>query len=82
MDLYNFYQKSLKQQVEIVSATGENIAVRMAPKQRVELYYLDGFFAELFYSRSTNKLVQVRLFKDVDFLDPYLVKIKLPGSSE
>jgi len=78
MDLYKFYRKSLSQQVEIVSTGGKNIAVRTDSKLRIELYALDGLFAELCYNQLTNKLMQVRIFKDVDLLEPYLAKINLP----
>jgi hypothetical protein len=79
MNLYEFYRKSRRQQVEMIARVGQNIAVRTEPKQRIELYFLDGqYFAELCYNRMTNKLAQVRVFKNVDLLEPYLAQINLP----
>lgn len=80
MDMYTFYRKSLDQQFEIVEKMGTRIAVRTETKQWVKLYYISNFFAELYYSRTSNKLILIRPFKNTDLLKPYLDRIDLPAA--
>ncbi len=79
MDIFKFYRQSLEQQLELVTAKGKHIAERTDAGHRIGLYYLDGLFAELFYNHQTNNIEKVVLFRNVDFLDPYLDRIEIRG---
>ncbi len=51
------------------------IAERLSNAHRVELYFWDGLYAELFYNQETNMVERVGIFENVDLLDPYLNNI-------
>ncbi len=51
------------------------IAERLSNAHRVELYFWDGLYAELFYNQETNTIERVGIFENVDLLDPYLNNI-------
>ncbi|MDN3583848.1 hypothetical protein, partial [Mucilaginibacter flavus] len=50
---------------------------RIAPGYKVNLYSLDDFFVEVFYSDLFNEIFQLKAFKSSDLPQVYLREIKL-----
>jgi len=66
-------------EVEQANAVWEGvfIEVRKDNDGSVALYDLGGFYVEVYYSNSDNKITSLRPFKSTELLQPYLIGLKL-----
>ena len=46
---------------------------------RVNLFYLNNYYIELWYHMKGNKVDQIRAFKSMSLLEPFLKNIQLDG---
>lgn len=77
MTLYEF--KSLKEQDQIntVWQRGVHISNRSEKEYKVLLYQIDGFYTEVYYNASTNKIEKLKSFSSTIPLEPYLKQINI-----
>lgn len=72
MTLYDFNRLSQAERAEHVYHFGNFIA---SCPERGNLYEMGGFYAELLYNDDLNEIQEVRGFRTLRNLDPYLNKI-------
>ncbi|WP_162052917.1 hypothetical protein [Pontibacter pamirensis] len=77
MDLYQFNRRPLEQRAGIVMEHGTFLAIRHRSQYIISLYYINQFFAEMWYEPRRHEFVLVRGLKDRIALEPYLAMIKL-----
>ncbi|RDV13008.1 hypothetical protein DXT99_21770 [Pontibacter diazotrophicus] len=77
MDLYQFNRRPLEQRAGIVMKHGTFLAIRHRSQYIISLYYINQFFAEMWYEPRRHEFVLVRGLRDRIALEPYLAMIKL-----
>ncbi|MDF7813593.1 hypothetical protein [Hymenobacter sp. YC55] len=78
--LYAFNRLNLLEQLSIVFTEGTYLAMRRGEKEdRVNLYHLGSFFAEVYYDPQANHLHQCRTFVSTAPLEAYTDQIRLPN---
>lgn len=77
MKLSKFYSKSLDQRIIIVDQLGTFLASCQRPTGTCSLFYLDGFFAEVWFEGKGGKIFLVLAYNDTDGLKDYLDQISL-----
>lgn len=66
-----------KRQLQLVVDEGVLVGQRTSENFSIYLYAVDGFYAEVYFFRSSGEYARMRPINDMDQLDPYLVKINL-----
>lgn len=79
MDLYQFNRRTLEQRASIVMEHGTFLAIRHRSQYIISLYYINQFFAEMWYEPRRHDFVLVRGLTDSVALEPYLAQIRLSG---
>ena len=76
---YAFNQLPLSEQLAIVLNEGTYLAMRFGTEgDRINLYYLGSFFAEVYYDAQQNHLHGCRTFTGTAPLEAYTQQIHLP----
>ena len=78
MTLKEFTEMTYPERLKAVSRHAVCVAGRDAPKFKVLLYQLGGFYVEVFYHIKYNYVTELFPFESTDLLGPYLEKITLP----
>ncbi|WP_345948989.1 hypothetical protein ABDD95_19265 [Mucilaginibacter sp. PAMB04274] len=69
--LYEFNIKNLNGRAQI-AWQGEHIATRTEGDQRILLFSLPDFYAEVFYDTINNEIIDCRGFTALHLLSPYI----------
>lgn len=77
MDLYQFNRKPLEQRAYIIVRYGTYLAVRYRSQYIIRLYFIDDFFAEVWYEPRRDRFVLVRSLSEDVGLRPYLEEIDI-----
>lgn len=77
MDVFQFNQQPLEQRAGILTRQGTFLAMRHRSQYVICLYYINQFFAELWYEPRRHKFVLARGLQDLVSLEPYLDMINL-----
>lgn len=76
---YIFNRLPLQEQIAIVLGEGTYLTMRFGQHgDRINLYHLGSFFAEVYYDPEVNHLHRCRTFVSPKPLDAYTDQIKLP----
>lgn len=73
----NFKKLTIDQQAAYVKKKGQYLSIRENRHFLIDLYSLDDFFVELWYSPNSVGINQIKAFNHIDHLDPYLKNIDL-----
>ena len=82
MLLYYFNKLSFKIKYEYTKEFGQMICYRSEGDQKINLYFVDFFFVEVWFSTKSKLLTDIQSFKTMDKLDPYLEKINISSLTE
>ena len=74
-----FKKLTIDQQAKFVKIKGRYLSIRENRHFLIDLYCLDDFFVELWYSPNSVGINQIRSFKDIGQLEPYLKNIDISG---
>jgi hypothetical protein len=74
---YQFRALPFEQQCVEIYADGQFIANRFEEEDAVNLYWMGGFFVELYYDQHQNRVVRTRTFTSNACLDDYACYVKL-----
>jgi hypothetical protein len=77
MDLYRFNYHNYAKRVALVWEHGTFIDFRDVGDNRIILYDMGRFFAEIWFDSDMNEVILVRGFRSIQCLEPYLETIKL-----
>ncbi|MCG8320203.1 MAG: hypothetical protein MI921_11920 [Cytophagales bacterium] len=74
-----FKKLTIDQQAKFVKTRGRYLSIRENRHFLIDLYCVDDFFVELWYSPNSVGINQIRSFKDIKLLEPYLKNIDISG---
>ena len=77
MTQYQFNQLTRNKQRLCLLTEGVFLEERSTMRHDVMLYELDGFYAEAFFIKDTNKAAFFKSFTNTAYLEPYLQQIDL-----
>ena len=77
MGIYEFLVLDLNDKAEVVWNKGIYHTSITKDSYKVNLYSIDAFFAEVYYSQKDNEIIKIRQFKSVKVLNEYLDAIEL-----
>lgn len=72
---FNQCTKSLQR--NLLLTKGSFLDERQSRNHDVMLYELDGFYAEAYFVKNTNKAVFFKSFTDTNLLEPYLTRVDI-----
>lgn len=72
MDFYQFNFLPMEQRAELVWTRGQYLDFREEKGCCVVLYYLNEYFAEVWFSPKDNEIALAHGFKNLELLEPYL----------
>ena len=72
-----FKKLTVDQQAKYVKNKGRYLTIRENRHFLIDLYCLEDFFVELWYSPNSVGINQIRSFKDIKQLEPYLKNIDI-----
>ncbi len=78
MNLYDFNRGSQEESAAWLCQEGTFLADRNCQGNKVCLYHMGEFYAEVYYRVWDNQVYLVKAFKNENLLKPYLNKISLP----
>jgi hypothetical protein len=67
----DFRKLTIFRQVELLFESGQHVLSRIYLFYNVHLYTISGFYAEIWYRQSDNKIERVILLEQEDVLDLY-----------
>lgn len=78
MSYEEFIKMNMEKRAEIVWAQGKFLTEKKYSNQHVELYAINNFFVEIWFSiphniRDFNFLLFIRSFKKISAIEPYLI---------
>ena len=77
--LYAFNQLPMPEQLAVVLNEGTYLTMRFGEEgDRINLYHMGSFFAEVYYDPQMNHLHHCRTFASIEPLDAYTDQIRLP----
>lgn len=76
LEEFKYMEKESKKQ--LLFDNGTYLCSRNEPDYLIELYQIDSFYVEVFYTNHKKTIIYLRAFSNFSDLDPYLVQIKLP----
>lgn len=77
LTLDQFRVMTFEKKCDVITFSGNYILQRTLADCKVFLYYAQGFFIEVFYSPSHQKVLVINAFENLSGLEPYLDKISL-----
>jgi hypothetical protein len=77
LTLQNFRVMPFEKKCDVITFNGNYLAQRTLADCKVFLYYTEGFFIEVFYSPTYQKVLMINAFEKPIGLDPYLDSISL-----
>lgn len=77
MGLYEFNILPDSEKADIVWEHGAFLTNRVEGRFGINLYSLSDFYVEVWYSTPNNKIEEIRTFKSIEPLEPYLGEIDL-----
>ena len=77
MGLYEFIILDLKKKADTVWNHATYLTWRSNETGKVNLYALEDFYVEVYYNQEHNCIEDIRSFKSVGCLEPYLYSIDL-----
>ncbi len=77
MDLYQFIALDLRTKADTVWNHAIYLMSRPYASGIANLYALEDFYVEVYYDQELNSIEDIRSFKSVHCLEPYLDEIKL-----
>jgi len=72
-----FKTLSLPWQARVICECGVRLGERKYKDVFVELYQVDGFYAEVHYRQSDSEVMKITSFEDICYLEPYFNTIPL-----
>jgi hypothetical protein len=77
LNLQDFRIMPFEKKCDVVTFYGNYLAQRTLADCKVFLYFTEGFFIEVFFSPTYQKVLMINAFEKTIGLDPYLDKISL-----
>lgn len=77
MTLHDFNRNNHKQRVALIGEQGEFLLIRSSAKYSICLYFMDKFFAEVWYRVADQEIELARGFNSTVCLEPYLNMVDL-----
>lgn len=68
-------------QCDFITVFADYLIYRVEGEQKYYLYYMGEFFVEVSYTPSEGKVNDIRAFKDIKQLAPYLTEINISALS-
>jgi len=78
MTLEDFKKFTMPLQLQYLANNGIFLCSREESSYRIELYFVEGFFVEKYFSKGTTQLLHMSSFQRNADLDPYLQQIDIP----
>lgn len=79
MTLYEYYQLSQREQLDLLYKEGVFLMKRRENDKTMVLYQLESFYIEIIYKKYRSVIQKMRCFHSVDLLTPYLEEIDVDG---
>ncbi len=79
LTLNEFIILPFEEQCDFIALGGDYLARRKYKTQKIYLYYLSGFFIEVYYCTEDDEIIRIEGFKNTESLTPYLKQIELAG---
>ncbi len=77
MRFEDFCQQDSPNRSASIKEHGLFLAMRTKYDYNIALYHMGDFFAEIWFSSDTDKIILVKGFKRAHYLEPYLAMIEL-----
>jgi hypothetical protein len=77
MQLEQFRLLDRENKQDLVFETGTYLSSRRDTEYTIELYQLESFYVEVFYTYGKSRMVYIRAFSCLNDLEPYLTSINL-----
>ena len=77
MDVHQFNQQTFEQRTDTLTRQGTFLAMRHRSQYVICLYYINQFFAELWYEPRRHEFVLAHGLQNQVSLEPYLAMINL-----
>jgi hypothetical protein len=77
MQLQTFQYMPIWEKVTFLHSYGEYLTERQTNAYRISLYALGDHFAEIWRHKDFNEVDYVRIFKNMDTLEPYTLQISI-----
>ena len=77
MTLYEFKLLSKQEQASTTWEKGVFLSSRKGSGFAVSLYQVDGFYVEVYYNSTENKIESIKSFTTTTLLEPYLSSIDI-----
>jgi hypothetical protein len=78
MTSYEFKSLDLNEQA-VALLEGIYLEIRFEGEHTVQLYSLNDFYVEVYYSPKGNRIIKLVSFRSTKLLDPFLSYIKIGG---
>ncbi|MDN5202902.1 hypothetical protein QQ008_16040 [Fulvivirgaceae bacterium BMA10] len=75
--MHKFRKLTIDQQTLLVKKRGSYLSIRESNSFLINLYFIDDFFVELWYSSNGISVNQIRSFRKLKYLEPYLNTIDI-----
>lgn len=75
--LKDFNELTWQEQLDVLYKEGVFLGKLRTFNQSRVLYFYDGFYAEIIYTRYRRKVKLIRCFIGTDLLEPYLQQLKI-----
>lgn len=66
-----------EEQSDYILNEGKFLCTLDLPEHKIGLYHLFDFYVEVYYHKPKNKIVKVKSFRSLEYLEPYLNQIAL-----
>lgn len=66
-----------EEQSDYILNEGKFLCTLDLPEHKIGLYHLFDFYVEVYYHKQKNKIVKVKSFRSLEYLEPYLNQIAL-----
>ena len=75
LGIYEYNIMPLNEQADYLWDNGTFLANRVKGTMKIQLHSLSNFYVEVFYKSKENKIIELKPFKAVRCLEPYLDQI-------
>lgn len=79
MTIYEYYQLSRREQLDLLYSEGVFLLKRREGDRIFLLYQLDSFYIEIAYKKYRSVIQKMKCFHSIDLLAPYMEEIDVEG---
>lgn len=77
ISIEDFKVASFEKKCDLITRDTDFIASRSLDEVKVYLYHTGEFFIEVYYSVRFKKVLRIKAFNEVDYLEPYAIEVSL-----